>query len=385
MRRLLVIASTMILFDVAFYSAIAPLLPDYVDELGLSKAEAGILSAAYAAGTLLASLPAGLLASRAGPRRTVLAGLVLLGLSSVVFGFGRDVVLLDAARFSQGIAGALIWSGALTWLITMTPPERRGSVIGTALGTAVAGALIGPALGALAAEIGTEAVFSAVLAISAVFGVLAWRTPESAPPERQSIGQVAAAISTRPVLVATTFVAVPSLMFGVGEVLVPLRIDNLGGGYAAIAGAFIVAAGIEAALAPLSGRYSDRVGRRRPFVTGLAIAALGMLGIGAGQDVGVVVAGLLIASLGAGLCFAPALTMLTETTEAGPLQEGLAAGLSNMAWATGQVVGGIAGGAAAGLAGYAAPCVAVAVVLLLTGVYALRRELPGAAAAAAAG
>ena len=88
MRRVLVIASTMILFDVAFYSAIAPLLPDYVDELGLSKAEAGILSAAYAAGTLLASLPAGLLASRAGPRRTVLAGLALLGLSSVVFGFG---------------------------------------------------------------------------------------------------------------------------------------------------------------------------------------------------------------------------------------------------------------------------------------------------------
>jgi MFS family permease len=385
MRRLLVIASTMILFDVAFYSAIAPLLPDYVDELGLSKAEAGILSAAYAAGTLLASLPAGLLASRAGPRRTVLAGLALLGLSSVVFGFGRDVVQLDAARFSQGVAGAQIWSGAHTWLLTITPPERRGSVIGTALGTAVAGALIGPALGALAAKIGTEAVFSAVLGISGVFGVLAWRTPEAALPQRQSIGEVGAAISTRPVLVATAFVAVPSLMFGVGEVLVPLRIDNLDGGYAVIAGAFHVAAGIEAALAPISGRYSDRVGRRRPFVTGLAIAALGMLGIAAGQNVGVVVAGLLIASLGAGLCFAPALTMLTETTESGPLQEGLAAGLSNMAWAAGQVVGGVVGGAAVGLAGYAAPCVAVAVVLLFTGVYALRRELPGSPAAAAAG
>ena len=182
MRRLLVIASTMVLFDVAFYSAIAPLLPDYVDELGLSKAGAGILSAAYAAGTLIASLPAGLLASRVGPRRTVLAGLGLLGLSSLVFGFGHSIGLLDAARFSQGVAGALIWSGALTWLITTAPPERRGSVIGTALGTAVAGALIGPALGALAAEVGTEVVFGAVLGIAAVFAVLAWRTPESAAP-----------------------------------------------------------------------------------------------------------------------------------------------------------------------------------------------------------
>ena len=38
MRRLLVLASAMIFFDVAFYAAIAPLLPDYVAELGLSKA-----------------------------------------------------------------------------------------------------------------------------------------------------------------------------------------------------------------------------------------------------------------------------------------------------------------------------------------------------------
>ena len=74
MRRLLLLASAMIFFDVAFFAAIAPLLPDYVDELGLSKAEAGILSAAYAAGTLLASLPAGYVASRVGPRRRVICG-----------------------------------------------------------------------------------------------------------------------------------------------------------------------------------------------------------------------------------------------------------------------------------------------------------------------
>ena len=38
MRRLLILASAMVFFDVAFFSAIAPLLPDYVDDLGLSKA-----------------------------------------------------------------------------------------------------------------------------------------------------------------------------------------------------------------------------------------------------------------------------------------------------------------------------------------------------------
>ena len=48
----------------------------------------------------------------------------------------------------------------------------------------------------------------------------------------------------------------------------PLRIDDLGGGHAVIAGGFIAGAGIEAVLAPLAGRYSDRVGRRMPFVAG---------------------------------------------------------------------------------------------------------------------
>jgi MFS family permease len=384
MRRLLILASTMILFDVAFYSAIAPLLPDYVSELGLSKAEAGVLSASYAAGTLLASLPAGLLASRAGPRRTVIGGLVLLGFSSLVFGFGHDIGLLDVARFSQGVSGAFIWSGALTWLITAAPAERRGSVIGTALGTAVAGALIGPALGALAAEIGTEPVFGAVLGIAAVFAFLAWRTPEAAPPEKQSLGEVAAAVATRPILTATAFVAVPSAMFGAVEVLVPLRVADLGGGHALIAGGFIVGAAIEAGLAPLAGRYSDRVGRAIPFAAGLTVAAAAMLAIGVAQGIAVVLGGLLLASLGGGICFAPALTLLSETAEAGSVHQGLAAGLSNMAWASGQVVGGLAGGGVASLAGYAAPSIAVAALLLCTALYA-RNALSTPTARAAVG
>ena len=83
MRRLLILASTMVFFDVAFYAAIAPLLPHYVSEFGLSEAQAGILQASYAAGTLIVSLPAGMLAARIGPRATVVAGLGLFGVSGL--------------------------------------------------------------------------------------------------------------------------------------------------------------------------------------------------------------------------------------------------------------------------------------------------------------
>jgi MFS family permease len=376
MRRLLILASAMVFFDVVFFSAIAPLLPDYVAELGLSKAQAGVLSASYAAGTLIFSLPAGLLAAHAGPRRTVIGGLLLLGVASVAFGFAHEFLLLDLARFTQGAAGALIWSGALTWLVTTAPPERRGSVIGTALGTAVAGALFGPALGALAAEVGTELIFSAVLGVAIVLAFVASRLPEAEAPEHQDPREVVETIFSRPILLATAFVAIPSVMFGAVEVLVPLQIADLGGGHALIAAGFIAGAALEAVLAPIAGRYSDRAGRRMPFMVGLSICAVAMAAVAIGQTMGIVMTGLILTSLGGGICFTPALTMLSEMAESSHLHQGFAAGLSNMAWAAGQVVGGLAGGGAASVAGNAVPSLAIIVLLLGTVFYAFHALAP---------
>lgn len=378
MRRLLILASAMVFFDVVFFSAIAPLLPDYVSALGLNKAQAGMLSAAYAAGTLVFSLPAGLVAARWGPRRTVISGLLLLGIASVAFGFAHQFLLLDLARFAQGAAGALIWSGALTWLVSAAPADKRGSVIGTALGTAVAGALFGPALGALAATIGTEWVFSGVLLVALGLAVFAAQLPEAEAPQRQDLHEVAETILTRPILLATAFVAIPSVMFGAVEVLVPLQIADLGGGHALIAAGFIAGAALEAVLAPLAGSYSDRAGRRTPFMVGLSICAIAMAAVAIGEAMGVVMAGLILTSLGGGICFTPALTMLSEAAESSSLHQGFAAGLSNMAWAAGQVVGGLAGGAAASVAGNAAPSVAIIVLLVGTVFYSFHVLAPPA-------
>ncbi|HEX7246311.1 MAG TPA: MFS transporter [Solirubrobacterales bacterium] len=359
----------MVFFDVVFFSAIAPLLPGYAADLHLSKAQCGVLSACYAAGTLVLALPSGLLTARIGPRRTVIAGLLLLGCASVVFGFAREYFLLDVARLAQGGAGALIWTGALTWLITSAPAEHRGQVIGTALGAAVGGALVGPALGALAGEVGTEPVFSGVLAIAIVLAVLASRLPETGVAERQALREVAETILTRPILLGTAFVAIPSVMFGAVEVLAPLQIADLGGGHALIAGGFIAGAALEALLAPLAGRYSDRAGRRTPYMFGLAICSVAVVTVAVGATMGVVMAGLMLTSLGGGICFTPALTMLSELAESSRLHQGFAAGLSNTAWASGQVVGGLTAGGLASVAGNATPALAIAVLLLVTVAY----------------
>ena len=63
MRRLVVLLSSIVALDIAFFAALAPLLPHFVSTYGLSKGAAGLLSAPYAAGVLAASLPSGLAAA----------------------------------------------------------------------------------------------------------------------------------------------------------------------------------------------------------------------------------------------------------------------------------------------------------------------------------
>ena len=60
--------------------------------------------------------------------------------------------------------------------------------------------MFGPALGALAAEVGTEIVFSGVLGVAIVLALLAARLPEAEAPERQQLREVVETIFSRPIL-----------------------------------------------------------------------------------------------------------------------------------------------------------------------------------------
>ena len=128
LRRLVLLVGAIVLVDTMFFAAIAPLLPEYSDRLDLSKAEAGVLSASYAIGALVGSLPAGWLAALLGRAARRAAGLAVLAVSSVVFGFADSVWLLDLARFAQG-AGGRLWAGGLAWLMAAAPRGRAPSVL----------------------------------------------------------------------------------------------------------------------------------------------------------------------------------------------------------------------------------------------------------------
>ena len=342
MRRLFPLVAAVILVDTMFYAAITPLLPEYADDLGLSKTAAGVLSASYAAGTLLAAIPSGFLAARIGFRATMLAGLALLGISSVAFAFATDIVVLDVARFAEGVGGACAWTGGLAWLLAAAPDDRRGEVIGAALAAAIFGILLGPVIGGIATVTGPEVVFSAVAAVAAGLATWVLSTPGIRASGGQSLRRVAAAIFTGPIVFAFWLVVLPSVLSGAFDVLIPLRMDDLGASGIAVGAAFFTAAAIEAFTAPAIGRVSDRRGRMTPIRAGLIACPLAALILPLPASVVVLAVALVVVVLAMSLIWTPAMALLSDNAEAAGLDLAFASALVSLAWAGGQVLGGSA-------------------------------------------
>lgn len=332
------------------YAALTPLLPHFSDELGLSKTAAGVLVGAYAGGALVGGVPGGIAAVRLGPRRSVIAGLVLMSASSVAFGFADSFPALLVARLIQGGGSALTWAGAFAWLIAATPRDRRGEYLGTALGAAVFGALCGPVIGAAAAIAGRAPAFIAVAVIGALLIVWALEV-ETVPGERASLRSVLRAFRNGRLLAGMALMSLPALLFGVLSVLGPLHLAAAGWGAAAIGAVWLVSAALEAVQAPLIGRLSDRRGRLLPTRIALAGATLFSLALAWADRPLAYVPLIIVASLAYGMLFAPGLALIADGADEAEMAQGLAFGMMNAAWAVGAVVGPAAGGALGEAAG----------------------------------
>lgn len=366
MRRLLAFVCVIVFVDTLFYAAITPILPELSDEYGLSKTAAGILAAAYPAGTFVGALPGGWLAARLGVKPTVLIGLALLVIASLGFAFAESVVVLDVSRFVQGLGGAASWAGALGWMIGAAPRDRRGQYIGTALAAAVAGALFGPVLGAAAGALGQEPVFGAVAVLGLGLMAFSLRMRAQQPEGDARLRTLLASLGDGRVAAGMWLTTLPGVLFGTVAVLGPLRLDELGAGAAAIAAAFLAAAALEAVIAPLIGRLSDRRGRLAPSIIGVAGGGVMMFALpwpesAWGLGVVIVFAGPLI-----GMLYTPAMAMLSDGADHAGVAQGFAFALVNLAWATGQTAGAAGSARLADATGDRVPYFVLAVLCAVT-------------------
>lgn len=372
MRRLLLLVSTIVFLDAMLFGTLIPLVPGFVDDFDLTKLQAGLLVGAFGAGALLGGVPGGLIAGRVGPKRSVLAGLVLLGLASFGFAVAGTPGALGAARFVQGFSSTMTWAGALSWITVETSRARRGQTLGAVFGIAVLGAILGPMLGAVAKVVSIRATF-ALLGLVALGLAAAAATQPRARPERLAERAFARAIADRGFVAGLWLNTLPAFFFGVLDVLAPLALDARGYGAIAIGGVFLLAGLAEVAVNPVLGRLSDRRGRLLPIqgALGASILTAALLAFATAP---LAIAGLAVAAaISFGGFYTPGMALVSDRAELAGLAQGLAFGTMNSAWALGALFGPSLGGALADWGGDRLPYLLSALLCATTLIAIARR------------
>lgn len=359
------LASAVGFFEALLFSVLAPLLPDFEEDLGLSKASAGLLTSAYVAGAFAGALPSIWAARRFGVKATVLAGLTLLAISSAAFTAPESAWLVFASRVGQGAGSAFAYTGALAWLTAVAPPERRGEAIGISFAATFSGELVGPLVGATAASTGLAIVFSVITALAVLLALVAaaMRSPATGNVGAPSLR---ALVSNPIVRFAAWLIALTALLLGVLGVLAPLRLDELGWGAGAIGAVFAVAALLQAVTNPGIGRVADARGHTLLLRAGLILSAVASALLVLDDRAALYATIVVAAAVAYATLWTPALALLSQTLERHGFDQAFGFGLMSAAWPPGFAIGAAAGGALAGATQDEWPYLLAAIMCLLS-------------------
>jgi EmrB/QacA subfamily drug resistance transporter len=170
----LCVGMLMIVLDVTVVNVA---LPSIQDDLGFSQSSLAWVVNAYmiAFGGLL--LLAGRFGDIVGRKNVFMAGLGVFTVASLLCGVAQSQEQLVAARFIQGVGGAMTSAVILGMIVTMFPePREQAKAIGAYAFVASAGGSVGLlAGGVLTQSINWHWIFFVNIPIGIATGVVAWR------------------------------------------------------------------------------------------------------------------------------------------------------------------------------------------------------------------
>ncbi|WP_293331865.1 MFS transporter [Microcoleus sp. CAWBG58] len=153
-------------------ASLLPTLPLYVQSVGGSKQQIGFVMGAFAIGLLLSRPQLGKIADSRGRKQVLLLGVSVAALAPIGYLLAQSVPLLLVLRAFHGISIAAFTTAYSALVTDLSPPGKRGELIGYMSLAAPIGLAFGPAMGGFVqAAVGYPALFamSAAFATTALF------------------------------------------------------------------------------------------------------------------------------------------------------------------------------------------------------------------------
>ncbi len=380
--RVLLFVFATVLLDMIGFGIVIPLLPFYVRSMGGSAEVVGLLLGTFALTQTVATPILGRLSDRFGRRPIILASLFGNGIAMLIFAIAAEQSWLPLLFLSRILAGATAGNLAACQaaVADVTSGAERAAGMGR-IGAGIGlGMVVGPVLGSALSHLHPSAppLAAALLAFTDLAGVAVWMpetqqtspgVAENEPPQ----GSLRRVLGEFPILAIMAIYFLTFICMTNVQVSLALLADARLGWTAAEVGHLFGLYGLMALLIQggVIGRLSRRFSAVNVLVGGTIAIGLGMAAIGSAQSSTLLVVGVALAGLGAGLTNPTLASLASQHAPIG--QQGAALGLAQSAGGAARTVGPVwsgflfarLGAAAPFLSGAAAAALSLAVALQL--------------------
>jgi len=385
MNAFVAIVFASLLSRLGYQMARSPVLPTFAADLGALPELIGVIVAASTVTGVFFKLPSGALSDVLGRKRMMVVGALFFAGPPFLYPLVQEPWSLLALRFVHGFATA-IFSPVASAYVASLAETGRGARLGWFSSANDIGATAGPLIGGLVLYF--TASYSMTYLVVGTLGVLTLlvvlllpdvdRSARDAKPFAVRAAEfrlgVAEVFRTPPIFVAAGIEAVMYLGYGAFLGFLPIYAKNAGLNDAEIA----IVLGAQLALAmvakPITGRFSDRVGRIPVIVIGLLLCATALPLIFRSTSLTAFVLAAPILGLGVGAVTPVTNALIADLVSARRL--GAAMGVFGTIWDIGEAAGPMIAGFLVGGLGYTATFDVLAGVtaLVTVGLMALVRD-----------
>ncbi|WP_048151570.1 MFS transporter [Palaeococcus ferrophilus] len=315
----------------------SPTLPLYAESLGLGRSDIGLVAAASTVTGILVNFSSGLLSDLYGRRKLLIAGGFVFLSAPLLYFLADDALTLALVRVYYGVATAIFVPVSFA-LVSDLYPDRKGTFMGFLSSATLAGRALAPLLaGSIIYFLGFPVVFLLCSITGMVVFLLSFRFPDTG----RELEKFELTFSKDLLIIGLLDASVYMAYQGI-ETFLPLFYYLQGRAW--LSGLILtLEISIMAVVKPYAGYLSDRIGRRKPIIIGMAMVGLAAFAFAFASSLWAIVAGAIIFSIGASVSEASTKPLATEISRLRGTALGFLESIKDIGQAAGPVLIGFLG------------------------------------------